>query len=120
MALIGVPNHRGTTLQVVGIAGVSDNDIVIELDDVQRFNSFTFQSAAGAMSLDVSIDGANFNLDMAFTDLHSLAPTTRVIATVADLLYLFQADIKAIRIRQEGATDATGSILICGQAGRTR
>ncbi len=119
MALIGTPHHRGTTLQVVGIAGVSDNDIVIELNDVQRFNSFTFQSAAGAMSLDVSIDGSNFNLNLAFTDLHSLAPATRVIATVADLLYQFEGNIKAIRIRQEGATAATGSILICGQKGRT-
>jgi len=119
MALIGTPNFRGTTMQVVGIAGVNDNDIVIELDDVQRFNSFTFQSDAGAMSLDVSVDGSNFNLDLAFTDLHSLTPATKVIATVADLLYRFEADIKAIRIRQEGATDATGAILICGQAGRT-
>lgn len=120
MALIGVPNFRGTTIQVVGIAGVNDNDIVIELDDVQRFNSFSFQSAVGAMSVDVSLDGTNFNLNIAFTDLASLTPATKVIATVADLLYRFEADIKAIRIRQEGATAATGSILICGQAGRTR
>ncbi len=120
MALIGTPNFRGTTMQVVGIAGILDNDIVIELDDVQRFNSFTFQSAAGAMSVDVSLDGSNFNLIIAFTDLHSLAPATTVIATVADLVYQFEGNFKAIRIRQEGATAATGSILICGQAGRTR
>jgi len=119
MALIGTPNARGTTLQVVGIAGVSDNDIVIELDDVQRFNSFSFQSAAGAMDVDVSLDGANFNLAVAFKDMASLTPATRVIATVADLLYQYDGNIKAIRIRQKGATAATGSILLCGQQGRT-
>ena len=53
MANIGTMNFRGTTMQAVGIAGTGDNAVVIEIDDVQRFNSFTLMSSAGAMDVDV-------------------------------------------------------------------
>lgn len=120
MALVGTPNHRGTTLQVVGIAGTGDNAIVIELDDVQRFNEFALMSSAGAMDVDVSLDGVNFALAIALEDKHSVAPGTRVVVTAADLLYYFEGNYKAIRVRQAGATAVADAILMCGEKGRTR
>jgi len=120
MSLIGSPQHRGTTLQVVGIAGVSDNDIVIELDDLQRFNEFALMSSAGAMDVDISLDGTNFALAIALEDKHSVAPATRVIVTAAGLLYYFFGNFKAIRVRQNGATAVANPILVAGQIGRTR
>lgn len=120
MALIGTPNHRGTTLQVVGIAGVNDNDIVIELDDVQRFNEFALMSSAGAMDVDVSLDGTNFAAAIALENKHSATPGTRVVVTAADLLYYFEGNFKAVRVRQAGAGAVADAILVCGQKGRTR
>lgn len=120
MALVGTPNHRGTTLQVVGIAGVNTNDIVIELDDVSRFNEFSLMSSAGAMDVDVSLDGTNFAAAIALEDKHSVAPGTRVVTTAADLLYYFEGNYKAVRVRQNGATAVADAILVCGQKGRTR
>jgi len=120
MSLVGTPNFRGTTLQVVGIAGVSTNDIVIELDDVQRFNEFALMSSAGPMDVDVSLDGVNFAAAIALEDKHSTTPGTRVILTAPDKVYYFEGNLKAIRVRQQSATAVADAILICGQKGRTR
>ena len=53
-------------------------------------------------------------------DLQSVAPATTVIVTAADLVYRFEGDFKAIRIRQAGVTAIADATLICGQGGRTR
>jgi len=119
MALVGTPNHRGTTLQVIGIAGVNDNDVVIEVDDVQRFNEFALMSSANVMDVDISIDGTNFAAAIALEDKHSTTPATRVVETAADLLYYFEGNYKAIRVRQKGAGAVADAILVCGQKGRT-
>jgi len=118
MANVGTFTDLGTTMLVVGVAGVNDNDIVIEVDDAQRFNEFAFSSAAGLMDVDVSLDGTSFQNAVAFEDKHSLAPATRVIITAAGLLYYLEGNFKVIRVRQNTATDATGSAMICGKKGR--
>ena len=119
MALVGVPNHRGTTLTLIGVAGVNDNDIVAELDDVSNFNQFMLSSSAGAMDVDVSLDGTNFTAGIALEDKSSTTPGTRVTATVAGGLYYFEGNYKAVRVRQVGATDVADAVLMCGQVGRT-
>lgn len=120
MALVGTPNHRGTTLWVTGIAGTGDNAIVIELDDVQRFNEFSLMSSDGAMDVDVSLDGTNFAPAIALEDKHSTTPGTRVVVTAADKLYYFEGNYKTVRVRQNGVTAVADAVLICGQKGRTR
>ena len=118
MALVGTPNFAGPTMQVLGVDGVNDNDIVIELDNVERYNEFTLMSSAGAMDVDVSLDGTNFAVAIALEDLHSLTPAVREVATTADLIFRIQGTIKAIRIRQDGVTAAADPVLYCGQLGR--
>lgn len=122
MALVGTPNHRGSTLQVVGIAGTGDNAIVIELDDVQRFDMFALMSSNGAMDVEASLDGTNFTTTapLALEDKHSTTPGTRVVVTAADRVYYFEGNYKAIRVRQAGATAVADPILICGKRGRTQ
>jgi hypothetical protein len=120
MPLVGTPNHRGTTLQVVGVAGVNDNDIVIEVDDVSRFNEFALSSSAGAMDVDVSLDGTNFITAIALEDKKSVAPGTRVVVTAAAGLYYFEGNFKAVRVRQNAATAVANAVLTAGQKGRTR
>ena len=118
MALVGTPNFAGPTMQVLGVDGVNDNDVVIELDNVERYNEFTLTTLLGSVDVDVSLDGTNFNAAIALEDLHSLTPATKVIATTAGLIYRFQGTFKAIRIQQDTATDATDPVLYCGQLGR--
>lgn len=118
MALIGTPHHRGTTLQIVGIDTTADNVICLEVDDVQRFNEFMLMSSAGAMDVEISIDGTNFTGVLALEDKHSLTPATRVIVTAADRAYYFEGNYKAIRVRQ-AVTNVTNPVLVCGQKGRT-
>lgn len=123
MALVGTPHHRGSTLQVVGIAGTGDNAIVIELDDVSRFDMFSLMSSNGAMDVDVSLDGTNFTLGtaaLALEDKHSTTPGTRVVVTAADRVYYFEGNYKSVRVRQNGAVAVADAILICGKRGRTQ
>ena len=120
MAIVGKPHHRGTTLQVVGVAGVNDDDIVIELDNVDRFNDFVFGSTAGLMDVAVSLDGTNYLNLIAFQDLMSVAPDTWVIITAVNRLYRFEGSFKSIRISQNAAGAVANAVLICGQGGRTR
>lgn len=121
MALVGTPQHRGTTLQLVGVAGVNDDDVVMELNDVFRFNTFSLFSRLGAMDVDISLDGVNFTTaPISLEDEHSTNPQTRVVVTTAARWFRIFGDFKAIRIQQNGATAVADPILICGQVGRTR
>lgn len=118
MALVGTPNYRGKTLEVLGIAGTNDNDIVIELDSVGKFDRFMLSSTAGAMDVDVSLDGTNFITAIAMEDEKSTTPQTRVVVTAAAGLYLFQGPIKAVRVRQNGVTAVANAVLFCSTSGR--
>lgn len=118
MALVGNPNHRGSTMHVVGIAGTGAAAVVIELDDVQRFNEFTLQSSAGLMDVLVSLDGVTFTTPIALVDLQSVTPAVRVLATAAGLMYYFSGNFKAIRIRQSGGTAVADPFLLAGTIGR--
>ena len=117
MANVGTQNFAGPTHQIIGIAGLADNQVVIELENAERYNEFTLMSSAGEMDVDVSLDGVNFAAAVAIEDLHSLTPATRVVVTVADLIYRFQGTFKTVRIRQE-TNNVADAVLYCGQLGR--
>jgi hypothetical protein len=119
MALIGTPNYRGKTLEVLGVAGTGDNAVVIELDSVGKFDQFSLQSSAGVMDVEGSLDGVTFSAPLALEDKHSTTPGTRVVSTtVAGNVYLFQGVYKALRVRQAGATAVANAVLLCGTSGR--
>ena len=102
-----------------GFAG-GDDDVVLEISDAQRFNQFSLLSGAGAMDVDTLLDDTNVAVAIAMEDKHSVAPATRVVVTAALLWYTFEGNFKTVRVIQNGATPATGAVLICGQKGRTR
>jgi len=117
MANVGTPNYAGPTMQIIGIAGAADNQVVAELENAERYNEFTLMSSAGEMDVDVSLDGVNFAVAIAIEDLHSLTPATRVVVTAADLVYRFQGTFKTVRVRQE-TNNVADAILYCSQNGR--
>ena len=73
------------------------------------------ETRAGAMDVDVSLDGTNFAVAIAMNDEASLTPATKVIVTAPGLLYSFRGNFAAVRIRQNGATDIANAALICGR-----
>lgn len=107
-----------------GFAGLSgdfdgtDDDIVIELENAERYNEFTLMSGAGVMDVDVSLDGTNFAPIIALTDLESTTPATRVVVTVAGQLYAFYGTYKTVRVRQASAVEVGAAVLWCAQQGR--
>jgi len=118
MANVGVVNFKGETTEILGIVGVNDNDIVIDFDSAERWNSFTLQTTTGVVDVDVSAGLDVFKVVIALEDLHSTTPATRVLVTVATKIYRFTGTFKRIRVRQNGATAAAATVLICARAGR--
>ena len=119
MALVGVPNDRGTTLILLGDDGVNDDDVILELDDVQRFNEFYMVTTLGIFDVEVSYDGTNFYV-ATMTDQSIVAAVEVLVSIAAHVMKLTLSSIKSIRVSQNGATDATDPRLMCGQVGRTR
>ena len=112
MALIGTVTEFGRYRKYVGIAGVDDEDIVIETVDISRFDTFMLSNAAGAVKVLVH-DGTT--LLTAPLSLADLGATTNdpVLLTAALRQYAFKGRFHNIQVRQEGVTDATGVVLWC-------
>lgn len=117
MANVGTHVENQNTLVAVRAATPDDNDVVIELADASRFDTFSLMSTAGAMDVDVSLDGTNFAVAIAITDEKTTTPAVKVIVTAPGLLYSFRGNFKVVRIRQNGATDTANAALICGRRG---
>jgi len=118
MANIGTFTAQSVGLAIVGIAGVNDNDVVIEVVDAEQYDSFYFSSVTGVMEVDVSVNGTDFSSIIALTDEASVAPATKVIITVATLLYSFRGNFKAVRVRQASATAVTLAAMNCRRSAR--
>jgi len=118
MANIGTLTDNEESMVVTGILGVSDNDVVIQVDNVLRFNEFAVTTKTGIVDVDVTLDGTNYITAIALEDKKSTTPQTRVTATVAAGLYRFFGTVMGIRVIQKGATAAVDTILTCGKIGR--
>lgn len=120
MALVGVLTNFGDRQFFTGVAGVSDNDIVIETEDISRYNQFTLVNGAGAVDVFVSIDGVAFlttPLAMIDKGLALAGQRDYVIVTVADRVFAFEGIYRKLRVRQAGVTAATGSLLLMTRIG---
>lgn len=112
MALVGTISRAGKLTEWLGIAGVSDNDIVIETNDVSHLDVFELSSTAGAMDVFVSHDGVNFTTDpMSLADLGATS-VNPVLLTAPVRRYGFRAAVKLIRIRQNNTTAVADAVLV--------
>jgi len=115
MAQVGSPNSFGKRILWTGIAGVNDDDIVLETTDVSHLNTFTLMSTAGAMDVDISLDGVNFTTaSLSMADLGSTS-TAPVIVTAAGRLYGFRGNYKLVRVLQKGATAVANAVLLASR-----
>ena len=108
---IGTIDNNGQRQITTGIAGVNDNDIVIETGDVSAFSRHELKGVTQAVDVDVSVDGVSFALVIAMTDQMSLTPATKVLIAGNTGPFTFEGHYKNIRVRQSGALAATGFVL---------
>ena len=116
MALVGTVLSYGDRQLHTGIAGVNDNDVVIETEDVSLFDTFQVKIGAGAADVYVSLDGTNFEGPLSLADLGAIT-SDPVIVMAADRMYGFRGAYRKIRVVQNGATAVTDSLLFCKRAG---
>ncbi len=115
MAKIGTTPDFGGGLRQLwkGIAGTGAGALVIETTDVSLLNTFTLMSTAGAMDVDISLDGTNFTTaPLSLADLGAVT-TAPVIVTAAGRLYGFRGNFRLIRVRQSGAVAVANALLMC-------
>lgn len=94
--------------------GTNDNDVVIQTDDVQQYDTFFLQSTGGAMDVFVSLDGTNYSTAaLSIADLGA-EDTVPVLVTVANRTYAFRGKFKYIRVLQNGASAVTAASLRAG------
>lgn len=114
--MAAVHNQFARSLNFTGV-GVNANDILFTSSDVTPYNTFTFMTTAGNVFIEASVDGTNFTtVPLSFQDLSSTAPQTYVAATAATgRAYAFYGKVRVIRMKQSGATAATGFMLAAVQ-----
>jgi len=116
MAIVGTPNDRGTTLEVIGVDAPGGGNPSIFLDDVERFNEFTMWCAAGIFEVFASLDGVTF-AQIALENKHSTTPGTRFVTASTGLIYYVFGNYRAMELR--GVLGGpSGARLICGKIGR--
>lgn len=114
--MVQTVEYIGNVVQYNGVAGVSDNDVLVTTGDVSRYNSFMLISTAGAMDVFVSVDGTNYAT--AALSLQDMGATTTnpVLVTVANRAYGFRGLFRKIKVLQNGVTGVTAPTLLCGNA----
>jgi hypothetical protein len=108
-----VITEGSSSTQFVG-TGTNNNDVVIQTNDVQRYNAFILLTTAGAVDVLVSLDGTNYSTEP--LSLIDFGATTQdpVIVTAAGRVYGFRGKFKYIRILQNGATAVASATLLAG------
>jgi hypothetical protein len=95
-------------------SGTNTGDTLFTTANVHQHELFTLMSSAGAVDVWVTLDGVNFSTAaLALEDQSATANSTYVLVTTAGHVYKFWGKYLQIRVKQNGATAATAT-LICG------
>ena len=101
-----------------GGIGVNANDVVVQTNDVTRFNEFLLCNTAGAVQVLASLDGTNYMTGpVSMQDLGSASLVTSVIVTAANRIYRIRGVFALLKVTQNGAAAATGVTLLCSRKG---
>lgn len=95
-------------------SGTSDNDVVIQLERADPYDTFLLMSTAGAMDVFVSLDGTNYSTAaLSLTDMGATT-TAPVVVTVANRVYGFRGLFRSVRVLQNGGTAVENAALSYG------
>ena len=95
-------------------SGTNDNDVCIDFENAESFNTFHIMSTAGAMDVSVSLDGTNYSTAPLSIEDQGATSSAPVLVTVANRVYGFRGKYKSIRILQNGATAVVNAALSYG------
>lgn len=104
-----------THLSITG-TGVNDNDLLLTVDETDGFSAFMLMSSAGAVDVEITLDGTNWSTAPLSLQDFGAASLNPVLVTVAGRVYGFVGKFRGVRIRQNGATGATAT-LVCWNYG---
>lgn len=111
MATPAISSQSGNALLWAGGIGVSAGDVVIQTNDMGRYDTHELMSTAGAMEVLVTLDGTNYTTaTVSMIDMGAVV-NTPVLVTVANRLYVLIGNYKAIRVKQNGATAVTAATM---------
>jgi hypothetical protein len=109
-------NHLGNdSLEYTG-SSTADNDIVIQTQDVTKYDAFMLQTVTGAVDVFASLDGINYATAPLSLQDFGAAVSDPVLLTAAGRTYGFRGKFKRLRVLQNGAT-AVAVTLLCGKIG---
>lgn len=98
------PMYRSVAI-FAGGTGVSDNDVVVQADDMQHFRNYVLMTTAGAADVTVSLDGTNYSTaPLSMVDAGSASAVVTVLVTAANRIYTFSGKFQNVRVLQNGAT----------------
>jgi hypothetical protein len=110
MAQTGVVNNQGDRETYVGVAGVDDEDVVIETNDIGNYDTFLLKNGAGAVEVMVDLGDGVFVGPHSVADLGAI-DSDPVVVTAAGRAYGFRGNFHRIQVLQTGATAATDAVL---------
>lgn len=110
-----MPSMHSTRSQLFTGTSASDNELALTATGVEGFSLFQIMTTAGAVDVEVTLDGSNWStVVMALEDQGATASTTYVVVTAANRLYQFKGKFAGVRLRQNGATGVTLALLRAG------
>jgi hypothetical protein len=122
MALtVAVPDHMGNALRYKDGLGASDNDVIVQTEDVSAYNDFRLMyTSTGSLDVYPSLDGTNYaTAPLTLYDLGStaVAPATVVATTGVGRIYGFSGTYAKLRVLQNGAGIPATVCLMCSRRG---
>ncbi len=108
---VGTSSPEGRHVVWAGDDGTNDNDIIIETNDISRYDTFMLSNKAGAVDVEIH-DGTQWltTAPLSLTDLGATS-LNFVIVTSALRQFGFKGNYNKIRVRQNGVTAATRVVL---------
>lgn len=95
-------------------SNTDDNSVLLTTGDLTNYNEHIIHSTAGAVDVEVTVDGTNWTSSatapIAMQDMTATASATFVTVTAAGKVYKLIGKFKKIRLVQNGATAATAKM----------
>lgn len=91
-------------------ACTEDNEVLIWTNDVSQYDACMLMSTTGAVDVLVSLDGTNFSTTHLSLQDFGAADTVPVLVTAALRVYGFVGKYRAIKVLENGATDAAATL----------
>ncbi len=100
---------RNTPGCLAGVTGVNAGDVLATINPALNFERFCIHAIANTLDVQATNDGTNW-VTVAVQDLAATASTTYVTTLTAGKLGMLVGRFVGVRIRQSGASAASGNI----------